>query len=117
MKLIAKVIEDKIKLLEAGRARLEPDAFNKAEQLALYEKELAKTIIQLKNGKEMELDGYKAQNPPATILEKIARGICFQEKLNADLADTTYKCTIVKIQTIQAELCAYQSLFKSQIEL
>ncbi len=117
MKLIAKVIEDKIKLLEIGRTRLEKDSFEKVEQLALYEKSLAKTIIQLKNGKEMELEGEKIQNPPATIMEKIARGICYQEKMNADLADITYKSTIVKIQTIQAELNAYQSLFKSQIEL
>lgn len=117
MKLIAEVIEKKIKLLEAGRARLEADGFGKAEQLALYEKALAGTIIKLKNGKEMELDGEKIQNPPATILEKIARGIVWQEKLNADLADTTYRSTIVKINTVCQELNAYQSLFKSQIEV
>jgi len=117
MKLIAKVIEDKIKLLERGRARLEKDGFEKAEQLALYEKALAGTIIKLKNGQEMELDGNKIQNPPATLVEKIARGICYQEKLNADLADSTYRSTIVKINTICQELNAYQSLFRSQIEL
>ena len=117
MKLIAKIIEDKIMLLEKGRARLEKDAFEKAEQLALYEKALAKTIIQLKNGKEMELEGEKIQNPPATILEKIARGIVWQEKLNADLADTTYRSAIVKINTISGELNAYQTLYRSQIEL
>ena len=117
MKLVSKIIEDKVKLLEAGRARLEKDAYNKAEQLALYEMALARTMIQLKNGKEMELEGEKILNPPATILEKIARGICYKEKLSADLTDTTYKCRIVKIQTVQAELNAYQSLYKSQIEV
>ena len=111
------VIEDKIKLLETGRGRLEKDSFEKASNLALYEKELAKTIIKLKNGEEMELEGAKIQNPPTTIMEKIARGLCYQEKMNADLAETTYKSTIVKIQTVQAELNAYQSLYKSQIEI
>ncbi len=117
MKLVSKIIEDKVKLLEAGRERLKDDAYKKAEQLAFYERELAKTIIQLKNGKEMELDGEKIQNPPASFTEKIARGICWQEKLNADLADTTYRSTVVKMQMIQSELNAYQSLYKSQIEV
>ena len=117
MKLIAGVIEDKIKLLETGRDRLKVDALKKAEQIALYERELAKTIIQLKNGKEMELEGEKIQNPPVTILEKIARGICWQEKLNADLCDTTYRSTVIKMQVIQSEHNAYQSLYKSQLEV
>ena len=117
MKLVSKIIEDKVALLERGRERLEKDAYNKAEQLALYEMALARTMIQLKNGKEMELEGEKILNPPATILEKIARGICYKEKLSADLTDTTYKCTIVKMQVIQSELNAYQSLYKTQIEV
>ncbi len=117
MKLVAQEIENKIKLLEKGRTRLEKDGFEKSEQLSLYEKALAGTIIKLKNGQEMELDGEKIQNPPATILEKIARGICYQEKFNADLAETTYRSTIVKINTISVELNAYQSLYKSQIEI
>lgn len=117
MKLIAKIIENKVKLLEVGRSQLDKNGSGKADKISQYEKALAKTIIQLKNGKEMELDGEKIQNPPATILEKIARGICYQEKLNADLAESSYRSTIVKIQTVQAELCAYQSLYKSQIEV
>ena len=117
MRLVAKLIEEKINLLEEGRRRLETDAFARAEQSALYDKALAKIIIRLKNGDMIEFDGEKIQNPPATILEKIAKGICFQERLNADLAEATYKNTLVKIETIQAQLNAYQSLYKSQIEI
>ena len=117
MRLLSNLIEDKIKLLEQGRAMLEQAAYDKAEKISLYEKALASTIIKLKNNQRLELDGEEIQNPPATLIEKIARGICFQEKMCADIADTTYKSTIVKINTIESELSAYQSLYKSQIEV
>ena len=116
-RLVAKEIEDKIKLLEQGRAKLEQAGFEKAEQNGLYEKALALTIMKLKNGEIMELEGEKIQDPPATILEKIARGICYQEKMNSELAETNYKSIIIKMEAIQSELNAYQSLYKSQVEI
>jgi translation elongation factor P/translation initiation factor 5A len=117
MKLLSKLIEEKIELLEKGRAKLEQAGFEKAEQTSLYEKTLAKTIMRLKNGEELELEGEKIKEPPTTILEKIARGLCYQEKMNADLAETNYRSIIIKIQAIESELNAYQSLYKTQIEV
>ena len=117
MKLVAKLIEEKIRLLEQGRKRLEKDGFNKSETTALYDKALAVTLIRLKNGEALELDGVIIQSPPASTAEKIAKGLCYQEKINVELAEVTYKNTIVKIETIQQELNAYQSLYKNQIEI
>lgn len=105
-------IQNKIKLLEKGRALLEEQAITKSQTIAEYEKHLAVTIIQLKNGKEIEFEGETIVNPPATIIEKIARGICYQDKLEMDKAEAMYKATITKIQSIQAELNGYQSIFR-----
>lgn len=107
---VATAIQSKIKTLEVGRELLKERARTKAETMAEYEKEIAKVLIGLKNGKEYELDGEKIQNPPASIAERIAKGICYQEKLDMELAEAEYKNSIVGMQAIQAELNGFQSL-------
>lgn len=109
---VAKKIEEKIKTLELGRNILKEYAENKAQTISNYEKEIAKILIGLKNGREYELDGEKIEKPPASIMEKIARGICFQEKLNMELSEAQYKNAIVGMSAIQAELNGYQSIFR-----
>ena len=80
----------------------------------LWKLEIFRTcqLIQLKNGKEFEFEGEKIKSPPASIMEKIAKGICFQEKLNMELAEAQYKNAIVGMSAIQAELNGYQSIYK-----
>jgi len=109
---IANKIVEKIGTLEMGRDLLKDKATDKAETIATYEKALAVTIIRLKNGAEFEIDGHKVKNPLATIMEKIAKGICYQEKLDMELAEASYKNAIVGMAAIQAELNGYQSIFK-----
>ena len=104
---------------EIGKCRREIEAKGKERAAAIkhYDMKLAIALATLRNAELYELGGKTYKSPPVSIAEKIAKGICFQEKLNSDLADTTYKSTIVKIETVQAELNAYQSLYKSQIEI
>lgn len=109
---IARKINEKIKLLEKGRGELEAAAIEKANKMAIYDKVIAITLIELKNGVAKELAGQTIQNPPATISEKIAKGLCWKERLEADRAEALYKVTVQKMQSIQAELNGYQSIFR-----
>ena len=87
-------------------------AKERAETISHYEMTIAHTIISLKNGVEYELNGQKISNPPVTIMDKIARGICWKEKLKADEAETMYKSLIVNIEVIKAQLNGYQTIIK-----
>ncbi len=107
---IAHKIEDKIKLLENMRCSIKDRATRKALSISEYDRKMATTIIQLKNGIEMELDGHKIQNPVNTIIDKIARGICYKEKLEMEEADGMYKSIISNIDSVQAEMNGLQSV-------
>lgn len=107
---LSQLIEDKIKLLEAGRKELKTRAERKAETIAEYDRRMAITMIELKNGVEVMWEGQKIQNPPATIIEKIAKGLCWQSKLEMEKAEAFYKNAIVGLHTITAELNGLQSV-------
>ncbi len=107
---IAKKIEEKIKLLEKGRQTLAIKAKEKAEAIAEYDKKMAKTIVQLKNGVEFEVEGIPIKDPPVTLIERIAKGICWKEKLAKELAEAEYKNATVKMEAVMAELNGYQSI-------
>lgn len=109
---VAKKIEEKIKTLEVGREILKDYAKDKANTISKYEKQIAIILIKLRNGVEFELEGEKIKNLPTTIMEKIAKGICFQEKLDMELAEAQYKNAIVGMSAISAELNGYQSIFR-----
>lgn len=109
---VAQKIEEKVKALELGREILKEYAHNKANAIGEYEKKIATTLIKLKNGVEFELEGDKIKNPPISIMEKIVKGICFQEKIDMELAEAQYKNAIVGMSAIQAEANAYQSIFR-----
>ena len=107
---VSKKIEQKIALLEKARGTLEGLANDKALAAAMYEKELAVTLIKLKNGKPFLLEGESVVNPPATICEKIAKGICWKSKLQADQAEANYKLAIIKLECVETEMNALQSI-------
>ena len=50
------------------------------------------------------------KNPPTTIIEKVAKGICWKECLEKDLAETQYKVNLEKADIIKAQLNGYQSI-------
>jgi len=114
---VAQQIEIRINALSVGRKELSERTKNKAQAIAEYEKAVAITIIRLKNGVVYELDGNPVKNPIASITEKIARGICWQEKLNMEQAEGEYKAAIVGMQSLQAEMNGYQSIYKHLEEL
>lgn len=103
-------IEEKIASLEQFREELERTAKEKAITLSNYDKELAKVIISLKNGKSYILESVSIEKPLTTIIEKIAKGICWEEALKKDLAETSYKNTIEVIDIVKAQLNGYQTI-------
>jgi hypothetical protein len=109
---ISTQIQHKIKQLDSSIKELSTRAKTKAESIANYEKALALTLIQLKNGVSFEIDGEIIQNPSATSSEKIARGIIYREKLGMETAEVSYKNLICGIQCIQAQLNGLQSILK-----
>lgn len=109
---VSKKIQEKIKTLELGREILRERATEKANAIGLYEKQIAKTLIGLKNGKEYDIEGEKIQNPPASTSEKIARGVCYQEKINAELKEAEYKNAVIGMQAILGEVNAWQSIYR-----
>jgi glucosamine 6-phosphate synthetase-like amidotransferase/phosphosugar isomerase protein len=107
---IANELEKKIKEIDNIRGSLRERGELKATTIAEYEKKIAITMIKLKNGFTFEIDGQKIDNPPVTMTEKIARGICWQEKLEMEKAETAYKSVVVNLDAVQTQLSAYQSL-------
>ena len=107
---IADLIHKRIKLLETMRKEIRERAENKAVTQSNYDKKLAVTIVMLKNGSEIEFEGQLVKNPPITIMKEISKGICWQEKLQADRAEALYKSLISNIDSVQAELNGFQSI-------
>jgi len=105
-----KLINLKIKQLDDLKDELESISINKAKYLAEYEKKIASVLIALKNGRQFKLDEEIIINPPASIMEKISRGICWKELLDKDGAETGYKNHLKKIDIIQAQLNGFQSI-------
>lgn len=109
---IAKQIELRINALESKRKEIASCARGKAKTSSEYDKKLALTIIRLKNGVPITIEEETISNPPATIIEKIAKGVCWREKLDMDTAEGEYKAIISEIGAIQSELNGYQSIYR-----
>ncbi len=107
-KLIETLITDVDRIKKVIRDRGQ----QKAETASEYDKAMALTLIGLKNGLDFTLDGAVIKTPPASTSDKIARGICFKEKLDMDVAESEYKSAIVNLHATESQLSAAQSIFR-----
>ena len=107
---IAKTITERILELRTARDELKNMGEAKAQTIAEYDKAMATTLVKLKNGVSFQVDNTTIANPPATIMDKIARGICWKEALEKERAEAGYKSLITAINAIQSEINAYQSI-------
>lgn len=107
---IANEIMKKIKQIDDIRAEIKQRGANKAKSESDYDKAVALTIIRLRNGVSMQLEGQTIQNPPVSNIDKIAKGICWQEKLAMEEAVALYKSAVTNLDAIQSQLNAYQSV-------
>lgn len=109
---VAKEIEKRIELLAEARKLLAERASLKAVTIAEYDKALAITLIKLREGIEMEFEGHKIKGVPVTVMEKLAKGMCWQERLAMEEANGLYGVAVSGMNSLQAELNGYQSVYK-----
>ena len=107
---VAKYMNHRIKALEKAREELDNLSKTRAEAISAYDKEFAKTLIQLKNGVEFDLEGCAVKNPAVSVSEKIAKGLCWRERLVMETSDTGYKSLRSRIDCLKAELNGLQSI-------
>jgi len=103
--------------LNQSKQCLEEYSLDRDEKNTDYERKLAITIINLRNGKEYELDGEIIKDIPVSVMEKIAKGICWKEKLEADLSESKYQNLNKQITISIAQLSAWQTIFKTLGEI
>jgi len=107
---IAQKIQEKAGLIEETRKLLYQAGKGKATAISEYDKALAIALIKLKDGKIDDFCGLKVGNVPASTAEKVAKGICYEARFKMELAETNYKSIVTKLDCIQSELNAYQSI-------
>jgi hypothetical protein len=109
---VANEIRIKINAIKDLRSKCKEYADNKANKTAIYDKQMAVTIIQLKNGKEFQFENEIIKEPVNTLIDKIARGICWKDKLEMDKAEGEWRALLSNIECAQTELMGLQSIFK-----
>ena len=107
---IAKEIESKIEELELLKVELPKAIYAQGKASANYDKQLALTIVKLRAGAEIEFEGRMVKDPPVTILERIAKGICYKEALDMDTAEGKLKSIDSAIKVTMAQLNGFQSI-------
>lgn len=89
---------------EIGHCRrdIETKGNARAHAISNYDKQLKIAIVTLKeNGKF-----------PATLIEKIAKGVCSDHRLTLELAEVGYKACISNLEALKAQLNGYQSIYR-----
>ncbi len=109
---ISREIEKRIGLLATARKELAKRAKEKAAAIADYDRALAITLIKLREGVELAFEGHKLKNIPVTVMEKIAKGMCFQERLAMEEAAASYGVAVSGMNSLQAELNGFQSIYR-----
>lgn len=109
---IADAIEALIKLIGDTRREIEKKGNARAKAISDYDRKIAITLATLRDTENYTMVGQTYKSPPVTILEKIAKGICAEERYGMELAESNYKACVSNLNALQAQLNAYQSLFR-----
>jgi len=102
-------IDEKIHQLEQARSMIRKAAQRKADAIGAYRKEVAKTIMRLRQGETFTIDGVEFSETSASNVAKVAEGICYLEKIEEDLADSLYKNVVKGMDALKAELNGLQT--------
>ena len=114
---IANKILEKIKLMERERPKLDTLAREKAIKAAEYDKDIAICIMKMNAGKAMELEGETIKDPAKSMMEKLAKGLCWQQRMDADVAEANYKSQVQKLDCVKTEQYGYQGINKHLTEI
>lgn len=103
-KLIVEIGKCRRLILEKGEAR--------AKAIKEYDKKLAIALATLRMDENYTLGGRQYKSPPVSIMEKIAKGICADEKEKLEIAESDYTATVKNLQALMAQLNGYQSIYR-----
>lgn len=109
---IAEEIQKKIQEIDLIRKEIKSRGDAKAETITNYEKAITITLIRLENGASFLIDNDTVQNPPKSIMDKLAKGLCWKEKLEMEKAEASYKSLIINLEAVQSQLNGLQSIFR-----
>ncbi len=110
---IYEAIEKRIKWLEETTKKLDDAGNVKAMAIANYDKSIAIATAKLALGTVKEVLGVPVDGkPPATLIKKLAEGMCWEERITQEQSTNGYKAVVTKIQVLEATLNGYQSLFR-----
>ena len=94
-------IESKIRQLDKVMLTMPDKIKAKATTAAEYDRDIAKTIVFLKD------DGMAI-----SIIDKLARGKCWEARYAMEEADAIYRATLKQIGILEAQLNGYQSIYR-----
>lgn len=100
--IVAQNIKDIIAEIGTFRRQLEGKGQAKARAISNYDKRLGTAIIVLKEEAKF----------PATLIEKIAKKVCADDRYELELAESSYKSCISNIEALKAQLNAHQSIYR-----
>ncbi len=91
-------------IIEIGKCRrdIETKGNARARAISNYDKQLKIAIVVLRDEGKF----------PATLIEKIAKGVCSDHREQLELAEVGYKACISNLEALKAQLNGYQSIFR-----
>lgn len=102
---IVKIADLIVKIItEIGDVRRQINELSekKARAVSNYDKKLGIAIITLREEGKF----------PVTLIEKIAKKLCADERYKMELAEGLYKACISNLEALKAQLNGYQSIYK-----
>lgn len=113
----AQKIETLINLIEQEIEKLDDASMMKANGIANYDREIAITILRLKNGDIKTMPDTEGKeipigNLPATLTIPVAKGICYKAAFDKEAGENEYKSTNTRIDARKAQLNGLQSINK-----
>ena len=104
------VVQERIqtKIAQLNKVMLTmPDKIKaKAKTAAEYDRDIAKTIIFLKD-----------EGTAVSIIDKMARGRCWEARYAMEEADAMYRATLSEIEVLKAQLNGFQSIFRQMSQI
>lgn len=105
-------IEKLISEIGHCRREIETKGQAKAKAIKNYDMKLAIAIATLRDQTHYKLGDKQYERPPATLIEKIAKGICAPERYEMEIAESGYKAVISNLEALKAQLNGYQSIYR-----
>jgi len=91
-------------IAEIGKCRREIEGKGAARAMAIknYDMRMGTAVVTLKEEGKF----------PATLIEKIAKKLCAEERYELEIAESGYKAVICNLDALCAQLNGYQSIYR-----